>query len=241
MARWRDDDAEALDPRDAPPPTLRRAVRIGLVGYAEEALLFLALNFVLLLTAIALAVAWTFVPALVVVAPLLALPAAVLMRLAVAVARDEAASWALARDELLRRAARKVAVATVQLLLTALAALNVLLAPSFGGLLGAVVAAAAAYGGIMVTAYAIALWPLVCDPRRDGSLASQLRLAAAIVLLRPLQVAALLAMIVASVALSLMFVAPAVLLPSVMALIVAAYVVPVADVMSPPAVERRSG
>lgn len=231
MPRWADEPDP--EPHEAAPPTLRRAIRTGLLGYAEDALLFLALNLGLLLAVVVFVVAWTFAPVLVVLAPLLALPAAVLMRLAVAVARDEVASWELARQEMLRRPGRKVAVAAVQLVLTAVAALNVLVASSFGGLLGAVVAAAGAYGAIMVTAFAVALWPLVCDPRRDGRMASQLRLSAALVLLHPLQIAGLLALIAASVALSVLFVAPAVMLPSVMALIVAAYVVPAADLVSP--------
>lgn len=227
MPRWADEPEP--EPPDAAPLTLRRAIRVGLVGYAEDALLFLVLNLGLLLATVAFVVVWTFAPVLVVLAPLLALPGAVLMRLAVAAARDEVASWALAREEMFRRPGRKVAIAAVQLVLTAVAALNVLVAPSFGGMLGAVVAAAGAYGAIMVTAFAVALWPLVCDPRREEPLASQLRLAAALVLLHPVQVAGLLALIAASAALSVLFVAPAVMLPSVMALIVAAYVVPAAD------------
>jgi hypothetical protein len=169
------------------------------------------------------------VPLLALLMPLLALPAAVLMRLAVVAARDDAPSWRVARAEFGRLAGRKVGVAAVQLLILALGLLNLTLAPDMGGIAGVAVSIGAGYALIAVSVYAVALWCVICDPRRAGSLREQLRLALAIVLLRPLQLVVLAVITVLSVLVSIQLVIPASFLPSLVMLASARYVVDAAD------------
>ena len=162
-------------------------------------------------------------------APLLALPAAVLMRLAVCAARDDAPSWRLVRAELGRLAGRKVGLAAVQLLVLGLGLLNLSLGPSMGGIAGVAVTIVAGYALLAVGIYAVPLWSIVCDPQREGPLRDQLRLALAVVLLRPIQVAVLAVITVLAVLASIQLVVPASFLPSLVMLAGAAYVVDVAD------------
>lgn len=169
------------------------------------------------------------VPLLALLAPLLALPAAVLMRLAVAAARDDAPSWRLARAELGRLAGRKLGLAAAQLLVLGLGLLNLSLGPSIGGIAGVAVTIVAGYALIAVAVYAIPLWSIVCDPLRDGPLRDQLRLALAVVVIRPIQVLVLAVITVLSVLVSIQLVVPASFLPSLVMLAGAAYVVDVAD------------
>ena len=170
-----------------------------------------------------------FVPLLALLAPLLALPTAVLMRLAVAAAREDAPSWRVARAELGRLAWRKVGLAAAQLLVTALGILNLSLGPSLGGIAGVAVTIVAGYALIAVAVYALPLWSIVCDPLREGPLRDQLRLALAVVALRPIQVLVLAVITVLSVLVSIQLVVPASFLPSLVMLAGAAYVVDVAD------------
>jgi hypothetical protein len=154
------------------------------------------------------------------------------MRLAIAISRDRVVSWRMAGSELRRLAGRKLALATAQLLILGLGAFNVVLAPGVGTIVGVASALVAGYAVIASSVYAVALWPIVCDPEREGPLRDQLRLAFAIVMLRPIQLA-LLALIaglaVVASAISLQLVIPAIVLPAFVLLAVANYVVPVAD------------
>ncbi|MFN2417456.1 MAG: hypothetical protein ABR593_00805, partial [Candidatus Limnocylindria bacterium] len=77
--------------------------------------------------------------------------------------------------------------------------------------------------------YALTLWPVVCDPRRDASITQQLRLALAVVVLRPMQLAVLGLLAVLALVASVQLIAPALFLPSIVVLAVADYVVNVAD------------
>lgn len=169
------------------------------------------------------------VPLLALLAPLLALPAAVLMRLAVSAARDDAPSWRLARAELGRLAGRKVGLAAAQLLILGLGLLNLSLGPSMGGIAGVAVTIVAGYALIAVAVYAVPLWSIVCDPLRQGPLRDQLRLALAVVVIRPIQILVLAVITVLSVLVSIQLVVPASFLPSLVMLAGAAYVVDVAD------------
>lgn len=214
---------------DRRPVTLARAIRGAFFAYVDEIVLFLSVNVVLVLATMAVVTAAAIVPLLAVLAPLLALPAAVLMRLAIAAARDDAPSWRLARGEVRRLAGRKVGLAAAQLLVMAFALLNLSLAPSMGGFIGVAVTIVAGYALIAVSVYAVALWSIVCDPAREGPLRDQLRLALAVVLLRPIQLVVLATITVLSVLVSIQLVVPASFLPSLVMLVIAAYVIDVAD------------
>ena len=173
------------------------------------------------------------VPVLIVLAPLLALPTAVLMRLAVAVARDRSPSWSMAIAELGRLAGRKLLLGTAQLLVLALGVVNVLLAGNIGGILGVISALIAAYAVIATWMYAVALWPIVCDPDREAPLREQLRMALTVVILRPLQIGVLALITALAVIICVQLIAPAVFLPGFVLVVVAGYVVPFVDRLRP--------
>ncbi len=187
------------------------------------------MNGVLVVVSLLAVAAAAVVPLLVVLLPLLALPASVLMRLAVEAARDAAPQPGLARAEASRLALRKLGVATVQLLVLALGVLNVSLAPAIGGVPGLLAGIVAAYALIASAVFAVALWPIVCDPRREAPLADQLRLALAVTLLRPIQLAVLALIALLAGIVSAQLIVPALFLPSLVALAAAAYVSDVAD------------
>ncbi len=217
----------------ARPPTLARAIRGAFGAYLDEIVLFLAVNLAWVLAIILFALVRAIVPALIVLAPLLALPAAVLMRLAVAAARDRSPTWAMASAELRRLMGRKLLIAAVQLLLMGLGTVNFLLAGAIGGLPGILSALVAGYAVILTAVYATVLWPIVCDPQREAPLVDQLRLALAAMILRPLQAAVLTLLTALAVGASLQLIVPGIFLPSLVLLAIAGYVVPVVDRIRP--------
>jgi hypothetical protein len=137
--------------------------------------------------------------------------------------------------ELPRHAGRKLLIAAVQLLVLALGVANVTLAPQIGGLLGVLSSLVAGYAVIVSSVYALALWPIVCDPSRELRLPDQLRLALAVVTLRPWQMGVLAVIVVLSVIVSAQLILPAIFLPGLVLIVVAGYVVPVADRLRPAA------
>ena len=209
--------------------TLARAIRTAFTAYLDGIVSFLSVNLVLVVAGLLAVAAAALVPLLVVLVPLLALPAGVLMRLAVEAARDASPQGGVIRAELGRLAFRKLGLATVQLLVLALGVLNVSLAPAIGGLPGLLAGIVAAYALIASSVYAVALWPIVCDPRREAPLGQQLRLALAVTLLRPIQLAVLALIAVLAGIVSAQLIVPALFLPSMVALAAAAYVVDLAD------------
>jgi hypothetical protein len=200
--------------------------------FVDDILLFTLFDIGLLGLAFGFLLVLVGIPLLVVATPLFALPLAALMRLAIASSRDRVLSWQMARNELGRLAGRKLAIATGQLLILGLGAANLALAPALGGIGGIASATVAGYAVVASSVYAVALWPIVSDPDHERPFTEQLRLALAVVLLRPIQlfVLALVAgLAVAASAISLQLVIPAIVLPAVVLLAVANYVMPVID------------
>jgi hypothetical protein len=216
---------------DQPPrnPSLARAIREAFPRYVDEIVLFTVVNLFWALAVGLFAFARIGLPAVVVLTPLLALPTAALMRLAVAAGRDRAPTWRMAREELGRLAGRKI----VQLLVLGFSLTNVLLGGSIGGLAGIASAIVAGYALIAVTVYAVALWPIVCDPAREAPVRDQLRLALALVTLRPVQLVVLAVITVLGVVVSIQLIVPMLFLPSLVLITIAGYVVPVADRLRP--------
>jgi len=173
------------------------------------------------------------IPILIVLAPLLALPTAVLMRLAVAAARDRSPSWSMATAELGRLAGRKLLLGAAQLIALALGVVNVLLAGSIGGILGILSALIASYAVIATWMYGVALWPIVCDPDREAPLREQLRMALTVVMLRPLQIGVLALIAALALIVCVQLIAPAVFLPGIVLVVIAGYVVPFVDRLRP--------
>ena len=223
-----------MDSADERPdkPGLGRALIAAVRQFVDEVLLFTVFGVGLVALAFGFLLIVVGVPILIIAAPAFCLPLGALMRLAIASSRDRVISWRMAGAELGRLPGRKLALATVQLLVLGLGVANLALAPALGGLVGIGSAAVAGYAVVVSSVYAVALWPIVCDPDRERPLPDQLRLALAIMLLRPIQlfVLALIAgLAVAASAISLQLVIPAIVLPALVLLAVANYVTPVAD------------
>jgi hypothetical protein len=214
-------------------PSLARAIRESFSRYLDDIVLFAIVNVGWALAFGAFAFVRIGLPAVVILTPLLALPTSALMRLAIATARDRAPSRPIAREELGRLAGRKVALAAIQLLIMGLSLTNVVLGGSIGGLAGIASAIVAGYALIAVSVYALALWPIVCDPAREAPLRDQLRLALALVTLRPLQLLVLALITVLAVIVCIQLIVPLLFLPSLALILVAGYVVPVADRLRP--------
>jgi hypothetical protein len=214
------------------PAALGRALVAAVRQFVDEILLFTLFDIALLGVVFAALLVVVGVPILVIAAPVFCLPLGALMRLAVASSRDRVISWGMAGAELRRLPGRKLALATVQLLILGLGAANLALAPALGGLVGIGSAAVAGYAVVASSVYAVALWPIVCDPDQERPLRDQLRLALAVMLLRPIQLlvlAVIAGLAVAASAISLQLVIPAIVLPALVLLAVANYVTPVAD------------
>ncbi len=142
----------------------------------------------------------------------------------------------MASAELGRLAGRKLLLGAAQLLVLGFGVVNVLLAGSIGGFLGIVSAVIAAYAVIATWMYAVALWPIVCDPDREAPLREQLRMALTVVILRPLQIGVLALIAALAVIVCVQLVAPAVFLPGFVLVVIAGYVVPFVDRLRPTAV-----
>ena len=224
------DDERTDQPRR---PSLARAIRESFSRYLDEIVLFAIVNVGWALAIAAFAFVRIGLPLVVILTPLLALPTAALMRLAVATARDRAPSWPMAREELGRLAGRKVVLASIQLLLLGVSLTNVVLGGNIGGLPGIASAIVSGYALIAVSVYALALWPIVCDPAREAPVRDQLRLALALVTLRPLQLVVLAVITALAVIASIQLIVPLLFLPSLVLIMVAGYVVPVADRLRP--------
>ena len=221
-----------MPPRDR--PSLAAATRLSVSGLVESLHAFLAWNLVLLL-AVAAAVLLLSLSALaILVVPLLAPLACGLVRLAVVAARDEHVALRTALPGIRHRWMAKFGVAALQCAVLLLALLNLLLAPSIGGLLAAISLAMSVYLIATVLAYATALWPLVCDPRReDAPLSALARLALVVLFRKPFQLLFLvLAGVLAAIVIRNLIV-PAFFLPSMAVLLMAGYVIPAADEIAP--------
>jgi hypothetical protein len=225
------DDEDVEQPR---PPSLARAIRDAFPRYLDEIVLVLLVNLGWALLLAAFAFVRIGIPVAIVLAPLFALPTAALMRLAVASARDRSPRVAMARDELGRLAGRKVALAAIQLVVMAVGIANVFAGGGIAGILGALSAIISGYVVLATWVYATALWPIVCDPEREGPVREQLRLALAVVVLRPLQIGLLAIMAALAVIVSVQLIVPSIFLPSLILLAVTGYVVPSVDALRRP-------
>ena len=208
---------------------MRRAVR----AFIDEPVALIGGELALLGTIVILGLAWALVPLAVILAPLVAVPGSVLMRLATVAVEDGVPTWRVALAEARRRLGRKLLVASVQSVITLLGVVNILLSGSIGGLVGGVSAAIAGYVLLVVSTLSLALWPILSDPRRDAPLGRQLRLAVAIVLTRPFGLLVMLALAVGSAIVCVQLIAPSIVLPALVFLTLAAYIGPLAERLDP--------
>jgi hypothetical protein len=215
------------------PPRLAAALFGAPRLAVEHAFPLLVANTVLGLIVVAYVVLLVGVPALIVAIPLLALPTAALTRLAVAAVRLGVPSLAMARGELGRLPLRKILLAFAQVLVFGISVTNIGLAGQMGGLAGLVSGGVGIYALLGTAIYAVALWPIVCDPRRAGPLRDQLRLALVVTVRRPLQFATLALLAGLAAMASVQVPVLAFFLPILVLLAIAGYVVPAADEVAP--------
>ncbi len=187
-------------------------------------------GFILLLLA---AAAW---PAAVLASPLLALPTVGIFRLAALIARGGSVALSDGFDAWRRFGARALAVGAALLLCFAMFGTNVVLGLLGGGVVGWSLATLAAWGLAAAGVSACVLWPLLVDPRREGTaLRETLRLGLLLVVAFPLRFGALALLVGAILAASTVaFAAIATVSVSYVALVAARYVLPAADRFSPP-------
>ena len=174
------------------------------------------------------------VPLVSVALPLLALPTAALTRLSVAAVRSGIPSLRMARDELGRLPVRKVMLAAAQALVLIISLTNIGLAGEMGGWQGLLSGGVAIYAVIVSGVYAMALWPIVCDPARASPLRDQLRLALAVSIRRPLQLGILALIAGLTAVASTQVLVLAFFLPVMLLLAITGYVVPAADEIAAP-------
>lgn len=118
---------------------------------------------------------------------LLILPSAGLMRMATFVVRSGRCRLGDFLDGMRRDTARTLGIGLAQLLLVVLAGADVLIGLGLGGLPGVVLVVGGGYILVAIWIYACVAWPLLIDPlRADVALGARLRLAAILVLARPI-------------------------------------------------------
>lgn len=210
--------------------TLGDAIRLGVSGFIEEIVTFLMSNAVWALLVGLLTYAILRSPAALLLAPLIAPLSCGLARVATETARDRVVSPRTFITGVTDRFWAKLGAGAIQVLVLLIALADLLLAPAIGGLPAVASLVLAVYVAVSSLAYGLVFWTLISDPELRKMPVRQIaRLALAVVLRHPGQVAFLFvfAVLAASVAVPLI---PAVLfLPSIVLLTVAAYVLPAAE------------
>jgi hypothetical protein len=163
--------------------------------------------------------------------PFLALPTAGLFRLAALIVRGDAVALSDAFAAWRAYAGPALAAGLAFTVLATIFVLNVAIGLASGGILGAVLAAFAGWGLLVLGTATLTFWPLLVDPRRaDVPLRGRARLAGILVVAFPLRLGVLLLVIGAFLALStVLFAALLTVSVAVVALVASRYVLPLAD------------
>lgn len=217
----------------APAPALPRpgaVVRSAVRDLYDNSWRFLGANVlvgVLLLVVALLAVGGLAALALL---PLVAVPAAGMMRMAARLVRERHADFSDVTD-VLRHPGRSLLLAVVQCLVLVVLLVDMRLGTLLGGFGGTFLVVSAVYGVALWWAYAAALWPLVTDPARDGApLGRLLRLALVVLVAHPVRIGGLLLVAGLLLAIATLLIAPVVTFAMALVwLLVAHAVLPVAD------------
>jgi hypothetical protein len=163
--------------------------------------------------------------------PLLALPTAGVFRMAALIVRGDSVALSDAFEAWRLYLRPALAAGVVFTVLALIFAVNLAVGVASDSFFGAMVAAFAAWGVLVLWTGALAFWPLLVDPRRaELRMRERLRLVAVLVLAFPLRLSALALTLAALVVLST-FVFAALITVSVAfcALVASRYVLPAAD------------
>lgn len=215
-------------------PSLAAAIRLSVTGLIESLHAFLAWNLVLVVAAAVNVFLLTLSSLALLLVPFLAPLVCGVVRLATVASRGDHVALRTAMPGIRHRLWTKVGLAAVQCVLLLLTTLNLLVAPAIGGLLAGLSMATSVYVAATLFAYAAVGWTLLCDPRRESLPLGELaRLSLSIVLRHPLQVIFMLVVIALATVVVYNLVAPSLFLPSMVLLLVAGYVIPAADRLTP--------
>lgn len=214
-------------------PSLAEAIRFSIRALVESIHAFLAWNLLLVLASATVIFVLSLTNLAVVLIPLLSPLVCGLLRMAVVARRDEDVALRTAVPGIRHRIVAKLGLAAGQCLLVLVATVNLAVAPAIGGLLGSLSMATSLYLLGAIGAYAFVGWTLLCDPRHDTERLGRLaKLAAVVLIRRPLAMLFIMAMAILSAFLVYSLVVPSLFLPSLLLLLAAGYVVPAADEVS---------
>ena len=214
------------------PLTVGGAFRAALSDFFYNSLRLVGANVVWgagLLLLVVFAVSW--LPGAAIVLVLLALPTAGIFRLAALIARDRPASFSDSLEAWRELLVPALAIGLVVGGLTVVLGSNLFVGILTGQLLGWALGTLAFWGLVATWVVVLVFWPLVADPDRSGEpLATRLRLAVAVVFAMPLRVALLFAALAVVIIVStIMFAALLTISIAFAALVLARFVLPVAD------------
>lgn len=206
------------------------AVRIGISGFIEEITFFLVANVAWAVLVGSIVYASGRWPIALLLAPLAAPLTAGLSRVAVETSRQRVVSLRTFGAGVRDRFWTKLGLGALQAILLLIAIANLFLAPTIGGLPAFVSMVLSIYVAISSVAYGLVFWTLLADPDLAAMPVRQIaRLALAVILRKPGQVAFLLVYAILAAGVMASLVVPVLFLPSIVLLTVAAYVVPAAE------------
>jgi hypothetical protein len=226
---------ERIEPdrlRVPPPPRLFRAIVEAISDFYYNSWRLVPANLAWGVGVIALMfVAGRWSAGFLLLAPLMALPTAGIFRLAALIVRGDAVALGDAVAAWRIYAAPALAAGVVLTILMAVLVLNITIGIVSGNIFGAVLAALAVWGLLVVWSVALCFSPLLVDPRRaDMPIRGRLRLAGVLVLASPVRVGLLLILAGAFVAISAVLFAPLLTVSvAFVSLVATRYVLPAAD------------
>jgi uncharacterized membrane protein YesL len=154
-----------------------------------------------------------------------------LMGMATTLVRRRRLFWSDSFDAVRGRFWPLLGIGVVQLLLSAVAAVDVLIGLQLTGVMGPVVVTGGAYTLAAIWLLAVTIWPLLLDPERKGDrMRATLRLGFLLAVAHPVRLGTLALLLAFFLALSTALVAALVTISGALAMLVAAhYVLPAAD------------
>jgi hypothetical protein len=222
---------EATGEVPARAPSLGGAITAALRDAYYHSWRLLPANVVWAVVAVLVATLIAFIPAALLLAPVVALPTAGLFRIATRIVRGEAVSFWDAIDAW-RSGARASLLFGAALTVAALVLLvNVVTGLATASPIGWAIATLAAWGLLALWLFAWTAWPILLDPRRQAwSVRGRLRLAALLLLGHPIRLGALGLVLAAFLAISTVLIVALVTVSVAFAALVASrLVLPAAD------------
>jgi uncharacterized membrane protein YesL len=212
-------------------PTLGGAIRRALTDAYYHSWRLVPANLVWAFVAVVLATSAAFVPATVVLLPVLALPTAGLFRVATRIVRGEAVSFWDALDAWRTDVVPVLGLGAVGVLAVVVLGANTVVGLGSGSPLGWALATMAAWGLIVLWLLAWTVWPILLDPSRAATpVRDRLRLAALLVLAHPIRIGALATLLTVFLVLSAIAIVALVSVSMALAALVASrFVLPAAD------------